>query len=927
MAKNVAGGSSDEVRGEATPRAQATFGAEVTFDILPSQELLLQELASQESPPQKLARASEQVRTSEPTRAHEGATVSKQGSTHEDAAANKRAIASEQSAAHKGAAVSEQVAANKSGQAVANKQSATHKAAAANKRATASKQAAANKQTAASKAALASEQAGILAASLDRFVGKRTAHALAKLDIHTVSDLLEHVPFRLAQRGQLMPIEAVHEGEAVTVVARVLSAALRPMHARRGFILGVTVTDGERNLDLTFFAKNPRPLKFHEQQLAVGTVAVFSGTVSSYRGVLQLTHPQYSLVDSSADVDAQDIARPIPIYHSSAAVPSWKIGQALEVVLPHVHEADVPDPLPASFRSQHDLPSKFSALVELHQPSSPEQWKRARTRMAYEEAFVLQTVLALRLSASKRAHARACPPRADGVGAAFDRHLPFTLTQGQQLVGEQIAQDLALSVPMRRLLQGDVGTGKTIVALRAMLQVIDAGGQAVLLAPTEVLARQHFETFHAMLGELGRGGEIGAPDQAVCLELLTGALTASARRSALARIASGQAQLIVGTHALLYDSVQLPFLGLVVVDEQHRFGVNQRDALAEGAHLLVMTATPIPRTIAMTTFGDLEVSTLSQLPQGRAEVSTVLVPAWNKSWVERIWQRAREEVTRGGRVYVVCPRINAQVDEETEPPKNDGAQAVSPRSDAQASLETRARVTLPRSDAQAALLETNTRLIPSKTDAQAPPQREMASVEAVVEQLGSEPALAGVQVGYVHGRLSPEEKAAVMADFSSGVRPILVSTTVIEVGIDVPQATMMVILDADYFGLSQLHQLRGRIGRGKEASLCLAVHEAASGTVAYERLAAFANTRDGFVLAEKDLELRSEGDVLGAQQAGRHSSLKFLSVLRDADVIAQARAAVAELVTSDPELRGAPALKAAVQSIDGDASAEYISRT
>ena len=753
-------------------------------------------------------------------------------------------------------------------------------------------------------AALVSEQRGLLATPLERLIGKRSANKLAKLGLQTVSELLGHVPFRLARRGELMPIQAVREGEAVTVVARVLSSGIRPMHARRGFILNLTVTDGEHDLDLTFFSKNSRPLKFHEMQLSPGTVATFSGTISSYRGKLQLTHPEYNLLESEDAVDEQAVAAPIPIYHASAAVPSWKIEQAVQIVLGQLKESDVPDPLPPEFRQRYDLPSKYEALLSAHAPTSLEQWQRAKLRMAYEEAFVLQTVLARRRARALSEAAQACAPSSQGAAAAFERQLPFALTQGQLQVGEQIAQSIASTVPMRLLLQGDVGTGKTIVALRAMLQVIDAGGQAVLIAPTEVLARQHFETFQNLLGELAHGGEIGAPKCAVRLELLTGSLSQSQQRSVLARIASGESQLIVGTHALLYDRVQLPNLALVVVDEQHRFGVDQRDRLAAGAHLLVMTATPIPRTIAMTSFGDLDVATLKELPQGRAEISTTLVPAWNERWLARVWQRAREEVEQGGRVYVVCPRISAS-DSGSECDGDAGG-------------------------AEAAAAGGAERFSQGELEAFAVPGAQpidLASVESVSAQLRAQPALAGIQIGQVHGRMDPAEKAAAMEDFAAGRAPILVATTVIEVGIDVPAATMMVILDAERFGLSQLHQLRGRIGRGSQASICLAVHHAAEGTLAYERLAAFAATTDGFVLAEKDLELRSEGDVLGAEQSGTHSSLRFLSVLRDGAIIEAAKEAAAALVTADPELADHPQLCVAVTALESTAPAAYIERT
>lgn len=821
-------------------------------------------------------------------------------------------------------------------------------------------------------AALVSETRGVLDDPLAHYIGKRSADKLAKIGLHTVRDVLLHVPFRLAQRGELMPIEAVHEGEAVTVVARVLTAQLRPMRARRGFILSLTVTDGEHDLALTFFSKNPRPLQFHEKQLQPGTIATFSGTISSYRGQLQLTHPEYNLLESENAVDSAALARPIPIYHASASAPSWKIEQAVALILPRITEADMPDPLPHAFRAAHDLPGKLAAVRALHMPADVEQWQQARRRMAYEEAFVLQTVLARRRaqasaqaarvvltsaadsatsatteSAASAATGATTAPAPAGVAAAFEARLPFALTSGQQAVGKEIAADLAREIPMRRLLQGDVGTGKTIVALRAMLQIIDAGGQAVLLAPTEVLAQQHYATFQALLGDLSHGGEIGAPAAAIGLELLTGAPGARRKRETLARIASGAAQLIVGTHALLYDSVQIPFLGLVVVDEQHRFGVNQRDRLAQGVHLLVMTATPIPRTIAMTSFGDLDVSTLRTLPRGRAPIRTVLVPMQNDTWMHRVWERAREEVERGGRVYVVCPRISATETEVETATAESHLQRLANRhapelaarrhdqepaahAGAAARAQTRAHAQQPGLFAELSLAPGAGAPVDMDdlADTGDPADTgELASVTEVVKELRANTTLTGITIGAVHGRMAADEKQRAMANFASGAAPILVATTVIEVGIDVPQATMMVILDAQRFGLSQLHQLRGRIGRGTEPSLCLAAHRAVAGTIGFERLTAFAATTDGFALAERDLELRNEGDVLGEQQSGRHSSLRFLSVLRDGELIEQAKEAAQALVMRDETLAGEPALRGAVAHLEKSATADYIERT
>ena len=700
--------------------------------------------------------------------------------------------------------------------------------------------------------AVASDGWTALSRPLERALGARTANAMAKIGLHTVGDLLLHVPFRLAHRGELMPISQVCEGESVTVIARVTDSTLRPMNARRGYILTVRIADGLHDLSLTFFAKGPRPLEYHERKLAPGTVASFSGTISSYRGSLQLTHPDYELVEDEQDV--AKLQRPIPIYSATERLPSWHIRRAVETVLPSLSEDDLPDPLPAAYRRERGLPSRYEAIRTLHAPDDDEAWKLARTRMAHEEAFVLQAALAERSREARTRLGTAYPPRAGGLAERFEECLPYRLTAGQRAVGEEISADLAGTAPMQRLLQGDVGSGKTVVALRAMLQVLDGGGQAALLAPTGVLAYQHVRTIEALLGPL-------AP-----VELLTGSLTAAQRRATLARIASGQAGLVVGTHALLSEDVRIPFLGLVVIDEQHRFGVDQRGAIASGIHTLVMTATPIPRTIAMSVFGDLDVSTLTERPANRAEVSTTVVPSDKGRWMERVWERVAEEARGGGRAYVVCPKID---DEAAGAP--------------------------------------------------------LASVSETAAMLRDLPATSGIGLEVMHGRLPAEEKAAAMARFADGHAPILVSTTVVEVGVDVPEASAMVILDADRFGLSQLHQLRGRIGRGSRPGVCLAVTSCREGTPAMRRLAAFAATTDGFALAERDLELRSEGDVLGASQAGRGSHLRFLSVLRHRDVIEEARRAARAVVEEDPGLAGHAVLARAIGGLDAE-RADYLER-
>lgn len=702
--------------------------------------------------------------------------------------------------------------------------------------------------------AIESDSWTALSKPLERALGKRTAHALAKLGLTTVEDLVYHVPFRLTHRGELMPVGHVQPGESVTVVARVLDTNLRPMNARRGFILTIRVAEGFHELTLTFFAKSPRPLEFHERRLAPGTIASFSGTISQYKDTLQLSHPDYQLLEDGSDITAESVSRPIPIYHASEKLPSWHIQRAVEAILPTLTEADIPDPLPGAYRALHGLQPKFEAILALHQPVDESSWEAARLRMIHEEAFVLQAALAQRGYRARDVAAPSHPRASGGLLDAFDAALPYELTTGQREVGEEISADLTRTQPMQRLLQGDVGSGKTVVALRAMLQVVDAGGQAALLAPTEVLATQHLHTIEALLGPL-------AP-----VELLTGSLTAGQRRRTLARIASGQASLIVGTHALLSDDVQIPFLGLTVIDEQHRFGVDQRDALAGGVHTLVMTATPIPRTVAMSVFGDLDVSVLRELPAGRSGISTTVVPRANPTWMARVWQRVAEEVRAGGRAYVVCPRID----------------------DADGSLD-------------------------------------IASAVQTIDQLRAEPALAGIDMSLMHGQLSTEEKSAAMERFARGQTPILVSTTVIEVGVDVPEATAMIVLDADRFGLSQLHQLRGRVGRGARPGLCLAVTAVEEGTLAMDRLRAFEATVDGFELAEKDVELRSEGDVLGASQSGRSSHLRFLSVTRHRAIIEAARVFARELVINDPDFATEPNVQAAIAMLDKD-RADYMER-
>ncbi|WP_454051491.1 ATP-dependent DNA helicase RecG [Cellulomonas sp. Marseille-Q8402] len=733
--------------------------------------------------------------------------------------------------------------------------------------------------------------------------GPKAAKLLGKLGLRTYGDLLRHYPRRWQRYGEMTPIHSLVVGEHVSVDGQVEQATVRSMRSRGGAMLEVVVRNGRDRLHLTWFARHSGALRNFERELVPGAFGLFSGTVKSYRGQMQLIHPEYEVLERGSVVDEAmwllEVERPRPVYPLTAGLTNPAMKSMVGQVLDMLTDADMPDPLPE--RVRRDLPGLTGALGGLHRPHDRVELEQAQKRLRFEEAFVLQAELARRKARIAAQAAVARPARPGGLLEAFDARLPFELTAGQREVGAEIAAELAGDSPMQRLLQGEVGSGKTVVSVRAMLQVVDAGGQAALLAPTEVLAAQHVRTLAKLLGDLAEGGMLGAADTATRVALLTGSQSAAQRRQALAEAAGGAAGIVVGTHALLSEHVQFADLGLVVVDEQHRFGVEQRDMLRAKAggvpHLLVMTATPIPRTVAMTVFGDLETSTLREVPAGRAEVVTHVVPAEKPAWLDRTWQRVREEVDRGGRAYVVCARIDSDTDKKAAARDDeDGADLVL--------------------DDRDVLLEDDER-----------PKRVLRAVLDVAEELRGTAALRGVPVGVLHGRMTPEEKEKALADFASGAVPVLVSTTVVEVGVDVPEATAMVVLDADRFGISQLHQLRGRIGRGSRPGVCLLVADAPDGTPAATRLATLAATRDGFALAGVDLELRREGDVLGAAQSGRGTSLRLLKVTEHVEVIEQARRDARELVAADPELTGHPDLVAAIQTMLAGTREEFLDRT
>lgn len=720
---------------------------------------------------------------------------------------------------------------------------------------------------------------------LETIIGAATARKVeTAFGYATVGEMLAHFPRRYMEIGELSKISELPVGEDVTIVAEVRSVNQRRMHSRSGFLLEVVVSDAlgpeQSQLRMTFF--NGYEAK---RDLQVGSTAMFSGKVGMYRDHLDLTHPEYSLLDTAQDADP----RPIPIYPATAKFPNKKIRDVIELLLAKVGSKVFEEFIPGQILDSQRIPPRDLALENIHRPQTVAQGYAARKRFAFEEAFLLQLALAQRRVYRMQQPAVVRHGTPAGLLSAFDASLPFTLTEGQVLAGEEIAGDLVRGHPMNRLLQGEVGSGKTLVALRAMLQVIDSGGQTALLAPTEVLAQQHHQSIKRMLGSLGNGGELGSDPRATRVDVLTGSANAGARKRALLGAASGETGILIGTHALLSDMVNFVDLGLVVVDEQHRFGVEQRDALRSKAetppHMLVMTATPIPRTVAMTVFGDLEVSLMKSLPAGRAPIATHLVPLQVPQMQERLFARIAEEAAKGHQVYVVCPRISEKSVEDDFMPMP--AEAGAPGTGGEANAKP-----------------------PSMT------------VENMMELLEAMPAFANTEIRALHGRMASDEKAAAMDAFDSGKAAILVSTTVIEVGVDVHNATLMVIIDAENFGISQLHQLRGRIGRGGLPGTCLMTTWLDAEHPSVLRLRAVESTTDGFLLAESDLNERREGDILGASQSGSRSTLKVLRVMKDAKLIAQARKAAESVVANGEGLGTLPVLQAAVEDwVDEDMQA------
>ncbi|MCV7424961.1 ATP-dependent DNA helicase RecG [Mycobacterium yunnanensis] len=741
---------------------------------------------------------------------------------------------------------------------------------------------------------------------LDRVIGAKSAKPLEEhLGLRTVDDLLRHYPRSYSHGISVLEEgwEPPREGDHVTFVDVIAKADLRWTRGQpqRQFLV-VTLANSKPRVTATFFNA-----KFSKHILTEGTRLMLSGEVGYFNGTMQLTHPAFlvlegagkgrgtkslaTIAETSRAADGEVLLSAFdrdffPIYPATAKVQSWDLYACVRQVLDVLDPFD--DPLPEPLRYHWDLPTEDEALRDIHLAEREQERERARLRLAFDEAVGLQWALVERRHGELSSTGPSAPPRAGGLATALGEQLPFDLTEGQREVHEVLRAELAGDKPMHRMLQGEVGSGKTIVSVLAMAQMVDAGYQCALLAPTEVLAVQHFRSIRDVLGPLASAGELGGQEGATRVALLTGSMTASHKRLVRDEVASGEAGIVIGTHALLQDAVDFRNLGMVVVDEQHRFGVEQRDRLRAKAvegitpHLLVMTATPIPRTVALTVYGDLETSVLRELPRGRQPIVTnTIFVGQQPAWLQRAWQRIVEEVDAGRQAYVVASRID----------ENDGTAKGSGKKGATANQD-------------------------------GPPT---TSVVELFETLSAGP-LRGLRLGLMHGRLPAEEKDAVMTAFRAGEVDVLVCTTVIEVGVDVPNATVMVVMDADRFGISQLHQLRGRIGRGTHPSLCLLASNMREDSKAGGRLKAVASTQDGFVLADLDLEERREGDVLGLSQSGRPITLKMLSLAEHREVIEAARAFVEEIYDVDPTLADNPGIATLAAPFAETERVEYLDK-
>ncbi|GAA4526364.1 ATP-dependent DNA helicase RecG [Brachybacterium paraconglomeratum] len=704
----------------------------------------------------------------------------------------------------------------------------------------------------------------------------KESKAMASFGVYDLDTMMRFAPRRYVVPAPLRSLHEVTEGEAVSAVVSVVSVHDRAMRSRPGFILEVVVSDGIETIPLTFFLTKKHQVEWHRGRLPIDSLIIVHGTVGydDFRNALQITHPNYETIEDTDEGRAW-AQRPRPIYPLRQNIALATMRSAVEKGLEFA--GSLARPVPDEVIARRGLPPLAEATRLVHIPLTVQDTRRGMAHLRYEEAFILQAIFAQRRAQDERTPAPVLS--AEGpLQPLLDQRLPFTLTDGQREIGAMLEERIGRGHPTSVLLQGDVGSGKTVVALRAMLRAVDSGHQAALLAPTEVLAEQHHRTLITLLGDLARAGQLDGHAAATRVRLLTGSQRTAGRRETLLDVTSGQAGIVVGTHALLAEKVEFASLGLVVIDEQHRFGVDHRRRLrakgpaGQSPHVIVMTATPIPRTAALATVGDLDVLTLHESPGQRAGVTSFVVHEKLPKWEQRMWQRAAEEITAGRQVFVVCARIDEEEADAPAPPTLDenGKEGPPPLDPARGVLQTALR-------------------------------------------LAERPELAGARLGILHGRLTGEEKQEVMGQMVRGEIDVLVSTTVIEVGVDVPNASVMIILDAERFGVSQLHQLRGRVGRGEHAGIAFFDTSGVPGKEHSAHLQAIAETTDGFELAELDLRRRGAGDLVGEEQSGLQRTLKHLDVIRDARAIEQAREDAFAVVAADPELTTHPVLAGAIE--------------
>lgn len=769
---------------------------------------------------------------------------------------------------------------------------------------------------------------------------KRRVSALKSLGIVTVEDALTYYPFRVTSPLRIVNLKDIKIGEEVAFYAQVQSINVVPMNARRGFRIEINVLqDMQAVAQLIYFSKNRQYTQWLSAKMHVGEMVVVGGTSSAFNGKLQFTHPQILTVSAVEESDSlhqsRDTVRsvedglarmsaPMPVYHANSRISSEHIHETILSILSALSKdsatcttesLQIPNITPESVLKKRNLMTRASAIYSIHNPQSVDEFYKAVDSLRYEEAFISQVAVLQSREDSKDNQAKSCNNSL--IRNEFVESLPFELTAGQKDVIDEIVRDMREHHPMRRLLQGEVGSGKTVVALAAMLEAVGSGYQAVLVAPTQVLASQHAENLRQM---------IARANLKVPVIVVTGDMRLADRRRALASVASGEPSLIVATHAAFSSTFKPTNLALVIIDEQHRFGVEQRDVLlrkmsvdshnsAEKSftpHLLVMTATPIPRSAAMTWFGDLDASYLTELPGGRKPIRTFVVQESDANTMARMFAHIRARIDAGERAYVVCAHIDDDFNEDSG--RDSGSASVSNFGRDFDSDESEGFEDVSQS-VQSNQSEENS----------ADSLRKLHTVNGILKRLSALPQFKGVTFAKLTGRDDDATKRETMERFARGDVQVLVATTVIEVGVDVPQASCIVIFDADRFGLAQLHQLRGRVGRGGTNSWAFLVAQTEDGSLAQERLQVVENSLDGAVIAKKDLELRNVGDVLGDKQSGGRSSLKILRVVKDAKIIAMAREDALETLQKDTHLVSLPYLAGAVLDFTRGGSTQIVS--